>query len=111
MVCSVSKPKPGFISLSKVTLKDGMKEEFEDWAANDPTGLAKTDRPAKGCIGVTYAYNDADGTVLLTHLWKDRASFDKFLKWRMDSGSMQAVVEKFAQGPPEFTHLTVNKSV
>jgi quinol monooxygenase YgiN len=65
-------------------------------------------RAFDGCKLVeTYVDNDNPDRAFLWEKWESRGHQEKYMQWRVESGSMDAMADIFS-GPPEIIHLGAN---
>lgn len=61
-------------------------------------GLLKETRGFPGCEAVTlYVVEGSEDEIVLVDRWTDRAAFDRYFAWRLETGHIEQLVQMLAE--------------
>ena len=85
-----------FVNL-QLKIKKGLESEFID----ELNVLLKETRSYEGCHAVYFIQNQDDPSNLeFCSKWDSKQHYEKYLQWRIDSGVMGEVANKYLDGEP-----------
>lgn len=73
----------------ELTLKEGRYNDFRDFMVR----ILPDTRPYQGCVSIEFVRDqDNPAHLLVMEKWNSRTDYERYLKWRMDSGIMGEIV-------------------
>ena len=85
-----------FVNL-QLRVKSGLESEFIE----ELNITLKETRSYEGCHAVYFVQNQDDPSNLeFFSKWDSKQHYDKYLQWRIDSGVMEEVANKYLDGEP-----------
>ena len=85
-----------FVNL-QLKVKNGLESEFIE----ELNIILKETRSYEGCHAVYFIQNQDDPSNLeFFSKWESKQHYDNYLQWRIDSGVMEEVANKYLDGEP-----------
>ncbi len=89
-----------------VNLQLRIKKGLEAGFIEELNVLLKETRAYEGCHGVYFIQNLDDPTNLeFFSKWDSREHYEKYLQWRVDSGVLEDVSERYGDGDPVWRYF------
>ena len=90
-----------FVNL-QLRVKSGLESEFIE----ELNITLKETRSYEGCHAVYFVQNQDDSSNLeFFSKWDSKQHYDKYLQWRIDSGVMEEVANKYLDGEPSWRYF------